>query len=78
MAVTAGVSSRWSVAGVAYRYELRRADEVVATGHLNREQPLEVGERLEIGGQIGIVRAVEPLLGEQELSLVVQVVRARV
>jgi hypothetical protein len=57
------------VAGTDYRYELRRGDEVVATGHLSREQPLEVGERLEIGGQIGIVRAVEPLLGEQELRL---------
>jgi hypothetical protein len=56
------------VPGVDYRYELRRADEVVATGHLNREQPLEVGERLEIGGQIGIVRAVEPLLGSRAPS----------
>jgi hypothetical protein len=57
------------VAGIDYRYELRRGDEVVATGHLSREQLLEVGERLEIGGQIGIVRAVEPLLGEQEFRL---------
>ena len=61
-----------SVAGVEYRYELRRADEVVATGHLNYEQPLEVGDRIEIGGQAGIVRAVEPLLGEREVRLVVQ------
>jgi hypothetical protein len=63
------------VAGVDYRYELRRGDEVVATGHLTREQPLEVGERLEIGGQPGIVRTVEPLLGERELRLVMQLVR---
>jgi hypothetical protein len=42
---------------------------------LTREQPLEVGERLEIGGQPGIVRTVEPLLGERELRLVVQLVR---
>jgi len=47
-------------------------DEVVATGHLNREQPLEVGDRVEIGGQAGIVRTVEPLLGVLELRLVVQ------
>ena len=65
------VSSASSVAGVDYRYELRRGDEVVATGHLSREQPLE------IGGQSGIVRAIEPLLGEHELRLVVQLVRDR-
>ena len=61
------------MAGVEYRYELRRADEVVATGHLTYEQPLEVGDRIEIGGQPGIVRTVEPLLGEREVRLVVQV-----
>ena len=62
-----GVSSTRSVGGVNYRYELRRGDVVVATGHLSRERPLEVGETLEIGGQLGIVRTIEPLLGEQEL-----------
>ena len=55
--------------GVDYRYELRRGDEVVATGHLSREEPLEVGDRLEIGGQVGIVRRIEPLMGEQEQRL---------
>jgi hypothetical protein len=69
------VSSQSSVAGVDYRYELRRGDEVLATGHLSRELPLEVGDRIEIGGQPGIVRAIEPLLGERELRLVVQLVR---
>jgi hypothetical protein len=59
------------VAGVDYRYELRRGDEVVATGHLSREQPLEIGDRLKISGQPGIVRTIEPLLGEHELRLVV-------
>ena len=63
--------------GVNYRYELRRGDEVVATGHLSRERPLAVGETLEIGGQLGIVRTIEPLLGEQELRLVLQLVRDR-
>ena len=62
---------------VDYRYELRRGDEVVATGHLSREQPLEVGDRIEIGGKPGIVRAIQPLLGEHELRLVVQLVRDR-
>ena len=65
------------MAGVEYRYELRRADEVVATGHVNYEQPLEIGDRLEIGGQPGIVRTVEPLLGELEVRLVVQLLLDR-
>ena len=59
----------------AYRYELRRGEDVVATGHLTQEQALEVGERIEIGGELGTVRAVEPLLGERELRLVVQLRR---
>lgn len=58
-----------------YRYELRRGDQVIATGHFSREKPLEVGERVSIGRQSGIVRSVEPLLGERELRLVVQVWR---
>jgi hypothetical protein len=65
------------VAGVDYRYELRCGDEVVATGHLNHEQPLDVGDRIEIGGQAGIVRTVEPLLGELELRLAVQLLADR-
>jgi hypothetical protein len=61
---------------VEYRYELRRGDLVVATGHLSREQPLEVGERVELAARTGIVRAVESILGERELRLVVQLRRA--
>lgn len=59
-----------SVAGVDYRYQLRRADELIATGHLNHDP---VGDEVEIGGQPGIVRAIEPVLGERELRLVIQV-----
>jgi len=58
-----------------YRYELRRGDEVVATGHLSREEPLAVGERVTIGGDVGIIRSLDPLLREHELRLVVQLVR---
>jgi hypothetical protein len=58
-----------------YLYELRRGDEVIATGHLSREQPLEVGERIAIGSRAGIVRDVAPVLGERELRLVVQLTR---
>lgn len=55
-----------------YRYELRRGNEVIATGHLTREQPFEVGDRISIGSRTGIVRGIEPLLGEHELRLIVQ------
>ncbi len=66
-----------SVEEPAYRYELRRADEVVATGHVSGMEPLEVGAPFEIGGHHGIVRTIEPLLGEHELRLVVQLLRDR-
>jgi hypothetical protein len=62
--------------GFEYRYELRRGEELVATGHLTRERPFDVGERVEIGGWAGAVRTVEPVLGERELRLVVQLWRA--
>ena len=63
------------MASVGYRYALRRGEEVIATGHLSVDHQLEVGERVEIGGREGIARAVEPLVGERELRLVVQLVR---
>ena len=65
------------VSEVGYRYEVRRGDEVVATGHLSRERPLEVGDPFEFGGHAGIIRTIEPLLGEQERRLVVQLVADR-
>jgi hypothetical protein len=61
--------------GVEYLYELRRGEEVVATGRILLEWPLQVGERVAIGGREGIVRAIEPLLGERPLKLIVQLVR---
>jgi hypothetical protein len=60
------------VQGITYRYELRRGKEIVATGHLHRETHLEVGDRIAIGSSDGIVRSIEPTLGERELHLVVQ------
>lgn len=65
------------MAGVDFRYELRRGEEIVATGHLNSERPLEVGDQIEIGGQTGIVRTIEPLLGSTEVRLVVQLLPDR-
>jgi hypothetical protein len=61
---------------IDYRYELRKGDEIVATGHLSREQPLEPGDRLEIAGHTGIIRSVDPVIGEVVLRLVVQLVRS--
>ena len=63
------------MSGIAYVYELRQGDEVVATGRLVRD-PLEVGDRVSIGGREGIVRSIEPTLGSQELRLVVQLLSA--
>lgn len=60
----------------AYRYELRQGDQVVATGHLNQEQRLEVGETVTIGNHRGTVRSVEPQLHQQELQLVVDLAPA--
>jgi hypothetical protein len=42
---------------------------------LSSEQPFEVGERITIGSRSGIVRSIEPSLGERELRLVVQLRR---
>lgn len=63
------------VSAVQYRFELRRGDEVVATGHVTRDEPIEIGDRVVVGGREGIARSVEPILGELELRLVVQLVR---
>ena len=56
----------------AYRYVVRRGDEVVATGHLTQERPLEVGETLTIGSRSALVRSVEPTLHDLEMQLVMQ------
>jgi hypothetical protein len=66
-----------AVQAVSYRYELRSGNEILATGHLTREAPLEVGDRITIGRSEGIVRETEPMLGESELRLVVQLLPSR-
>lgn len=63
------------MAGIDYRYELWSGEEVVATGRLNYQQPLEVGDGIEIGGRHGIVSTIEPVLREHELRLVVEQLR---
>jgi hypothetical protein len=60
------------VAAFLYRYELRRNEEIVATGHLSRETPLRVGDRLTINRSHGIIRSIHPTIDDQELQLVIQ------
>ena len=61
------------MATIVYRYELRRGNELVATGRLSREQPLEVGSQAEVAGLTGTVHRIEPLLGERDLRLILVV-----
>ena len=75
------MASRWSgqsflsVDAVVYRFELRRGDEIIATGHLSPPEPFEVGDSVTIGRRQGIVRSIEPLLNEHEWRLLIQVMR---
>jgi len=66
------------MAGFAYRYELRRGEEVIATGRMMRERALEVGERIPLSGRLGVVRSIEPVLGERDLHMVVQLFRDQI
>ena len=66
------------MAGFAYRYELRRGDEVIATGRMTRERALEVGERITLNSRPGVVRSIEPVLSERELHMVIQLFRDNV
>ena len=60
------------MAETRYQYELRQGERVTSTGHLTLPFPVEVGERVAIGGSTGLVRAVEPMLGDRAIRLVVQ------
>jgi hypothetical protein len=59
-----------------YEYELRKGSEVIATGLLSEERPLAVGDRLTVGQNRGIVRAVIPKLGGQPTRVTVEVERS--
>ena len=63
------------MASFSYRYELKRGDETLATGHLNRDAPLTPGDGITVNGRDGIVRVIEPQLGEREQRLVIQLLR---
>ena len=55
-----------------YSYELRRGDQIVATGHLNHDQTLEAGARIGIAGHTGIVREIIPGVGHNPARLIVE------
>jgi len=55
-----------------YRYELRRGDRTIATGHLSTDEPLRVGDTIAINGTDGIIRAIDPLLGEFGSRLIIE------
>jgi hypothetical protein len=55
-----------------YLYELRRGEEIIATGHLTLDQAAEAGERITIAGKPGIIRSITPATGQNQQRLVVQ------
>jgi L-arabinose isomerase len=56
----------------AYAYELRRGDQIVATGHMSQKVPLVAGEPIMIEGHHGIVRSVSSQMDAGEFRVVVQ------
>ena len=55
----------------AYRYELWREGNLVATGRFTNERQLEPGEAITIGGHLGAVREVTPTVASGDVRLVV-------
>ena len=60
-----------------YRYELRKRGEVLATGYLDNAEELEVGQRIEVAGSIGLVREIEPALGGGEFRALIELMPPR-
>ena len=56
----------------AYVYELRRANEVIATGHLLQETALAIGDPISIGAHSGIVDGIVPIPGQNGQRLIVR------
>jgi hypothetical protein len=59
-----------------YEYELRRGDAIIATGRLTLDHPPQVGDRLRIGDQEGIVRDLFPALRGQPARISLQLLRS--
>jgi ribosomal protein L21E len=60
--------------GERSRYELRLGGRTVATGLMDELAEFEVGDRVDIAGSAGIIRAIEPLPGGRTSRLVVDIV----
>jgi hypothetical protein len=58
-----------------YVYELRRGQEVVATGRLSDEREFAIGNECDVAGWVGIVRDALPTTAGKEVRLVVEVRR---
>jgi hypothetical protein len=50
----------------------RRNKEAVATGRLTHDPTLKVGDKLVSVRSLGIARSIDPIIGEHELGLVIQ------
>ena len=59
------------------RYELRSAGVVLASGVMDEIGAFQVGDRLDVGGSAGIVRAIEPDVGERMPRLILELDRRR-
>lgn len=70
--LTAGMHTLYRVATFSYSYELRRGEELLATGHLSRDSLLEIGQRINVNGREGIIRSIEPQLHQSEQRVVIQ------
>lgn len=57
---------------VDYLYELRRGEEVLATGRLRESEPLAVGDRIALAGRTGVVRTIEPQLGNPTMHVLLE------
>jgi len=55
-----------------YEYETRSGEEIIATGLVSYDDPVEVGQQVAIGSRNGIVREVTPSLGMRAARVVVQ------
>jgi len=55
----------------AYLYELRRGDQIVATGHLSNDTKLLTGSQISIGTHTGTVRSITPISGQNESRLII-------
>jgi hypothetical protein len=66
------------VAAVSYRYELRQGTKIIATGHLNADEHLQVDSQITVAGHQGVISAIEPTLRSREHRLVIQILRVAV